>query len=130
MYQLLFQEAKCAPFQRPDLVIALVSHTSSNESFESDAALAVLYHLVVTKSVNMKPYAAFIVTLLDSVVHMTNDQCRLLFLIVFGLLSADDFTTVGTSNDINVVLNKFLSHHSASMKRIVSMVKNESSSAV
>ena len=121
LYQLLFEECP-APVQRQELIVALVSHTSSHQTAEVDTAMTVLYHLVCSQNEAMLPFSSFLLSLLDSIHSMSENQCRFLFLMLFALsLEDDDIMGQNNADDVHIVIRKYLSHSSISMKRIVSI---------
>tara|TARA_B110000971_G_C19771734_1_gene391146 strand:+ start:271 stop:624 length:354 start_codon:yes stop_codon:yes gene_type:complete len=101
MYAEVFHEFK-DPVQRQNVVAALVMHVGSNNCDEVDSAMHVLTSLTTSSSSSslLKPYAAFIASLLDSLADLTMDQARRLFMILFSA-NEDDST-----DHVHIVIRK------------------------
>ncbi|GMH75221.1 hypothetical protein TrLO_g9395 [Triparma laevis f. longispina] len=111
IYEALFFELKDL-MARQEIVAQLTTHVGSGSSSEVDCAMSVLQQLTVKDSAKLKPFSAFITSMLDSLSNMTLPQIRRLFVTLFTL--ADD--TDG--DDVRIVIRKHLSHANVRMKRI------------
>ena len=145
LYEILFEEFK-EPMQRQEVVGSLVTHVASGvgvKQGEVDAALRV-FSSIIDKKYNkgddrsknreengaqaLRPFAPFLISLLDQVNHMTPSQLRRLFLLLFAVGAEDEERMNGmltgrmggACDDIHIVIRKHLSLSPFSKKRIVS----------
>lgn len=111
IYELLFFELKDL-MMRQEIVAHLTTHVGSGTTEEVDCAMAVLQELTLKGAGSLKPFSAFITSMLDSLQNMTLAQVRRLFIILFSLADEAD------GDDVHIVIRKNLSHSNIRMKRI------------
>lgn len=118
MYYHSFREFK-DPVERQNIVAALVTHVGSGIVREVDSAMHVLTTLTMIgtsaksrTSSELRPFAAFVVSLLDQLSTLTIGQARRLFMILFSLNSEE------SADMVHIVIRKHLSAASVDMKRI------------
>eukprot|EP00957_Ditylum_brightwellii_P154934 11792303-Ditylum_brightwellii.AAC.1 len=134
--------------RRQEIVGALVTHVGSgcnndgsnsgNGNGEVDEAMEVFTRLVERKKKNdydedgpssLRPYAPFLISLLDHVQQLSAGQVRKLFLLLFAVGNNDDDDNngamrssggggMGGCDDVHIVIRKHLSLATIAMKQI------------
>ena len=97
---------------RQEIVAHLTTHVGSGTTEEVDCAMAVIQEFTLKGAALLKPFSAFITSMLDSLQNMTLAQIRRLFIILFTLADESD------GDDVHIVIRKNLSHSNIRMKRI------------
>ena len=148
LYELLFEEFN-EPMQRQEIVGSLVTHVGGGvgvKAGEVDAAMRVFSCIIDGKkkkgrnddedgATTLRPFAPFLISLLDHLHHMTPTQVRRLFLLLFAVGDEDDEdngggvagpmmrtsgrTGGGACDDVYIVIKKHLSLAPLAKKRIV-----------
>lgn len=136
LYEILFEEFN-EPMQRTDVVSSLISHVCSGvgvKEAEVDAAMRV-FSCIIEKGKGgaraLRTFTPFLASMLDHLHQMSTSQIRRLFLLLFacGLEENEDLTSGGlgsssgmggASDEIQIVIEKNLSHGQLANKRIVS----------
>ena len=123
-YFLLFFEYT-DPIQRQEIIGALVTHVGSGDDLEVDTAMEVL-SLLAHETIRatggaepLRPFAPFLLSLLDFIPQLSTSQIRQLFIILFSIGDISSSSNSGF-DDVQIVIRKYLSQSSLSMKRIVS----------
>ena len=126
-YFLLFFEYT-DPIQRQEIIGALVTHVGSGAELEVDTALEILTSLTnetirsTGGSESLRPFAPFLLSLLDYIPQMSTTQIRQLFLILFLIGDISSSGSSGGFDEVQIVIRKYLSQNNFSMKRIVSVL--------
>jgi len=148
LYELLYWEFGSNAMRRQEIVGALVTHVGSgcnndgsnsgNGNGEVDEAMEVFTRLVERKKKNdydedgpssLRPYAPFLISLLDHVQQLSAGQVRKLFLLLFAVGNNDDDDNngamrssggggMGGCDDVHIVIRKHLSLATIAMKQI------------
>lgn len=143
LYEVLFETFE-EPIQRTDVVHSLVSHVCSGvgvKDAEVDAAMRAFTHIIDKGdgARALRTFTPFLSSMLDHLHQMSTSQVRRLFLLLFAAGSDDDgsghddemisgglgggggSSTMGSACDnVQIVIEKNLSHVQLSNKRIVS----------
>jgi len=150
LYQLLFHEF-WEPMQRQEVVGSLVTHVGSGVGVkvkEVDAAMRVFSNIIDNGGIGsgkkedgaaaLRPFAPFLISLLEHLHHMTTAQVRRLFLLLFAVCGEwndekddDDMAAAasaasssfgrtggGACDDVYIVIKKHLSLSSFAKKKI------------
>ena len=143
LYEVLFETFE-EPIQRTDVVHSLVSHVCSGvgvKDAEVDAAMRAFTHIIDKGdgARALRTFTPFLSSMLDHLHQMSTSQVRRLFLLLFAAGSDDDgsghddemisgglgggggSSTMGSAcDDVQIVIEKNLSHVQLPNKRIVS----------
>ena len=142
LYEVLFETFE-EPIQRTDVVHSLVSHVCSGvgvKDAEVDAAMRAFTHIIDKGdgARKLRTFTPFLSSMLDHLHQMSTSQVRRLFLLLFAAGSDDDgrghddemisgglgvggSSAMGSAcDDVQIVIEKNLSHVQLSNKRIVS----------
>lgn len=109
--------------KRQDVVGQLVIHISSASSNEEiDVALGVFYRIASTPAgaQSLRLFIPFLTSLLDNVQNFSPCHLRQLFLLLFTVDCDVEDTTSSGSDEIHILIHKFLALPNASAKQIVS----------
>ena len=134
LYEILFQDFK-DPIQRSDVVSSLVTHVCSGvgvKEAEVDAAMRAFSCIIDKGDVGpsaLRSYNPLLLGMLEFLHQMTTSQVRRLFLLLFaaGGDKSDEMSSAGLGDtsgvggacdDIQIVIEKNLSHGQISNKRI------------
>jgi hypothetical protein len=111
--------------KRQDVVGQLVIHISSASSSEEiDVALGVFFNLASTAAgaQSLRDFFPFLTSLLDNVQNFSPPHLRQLFLLLFTVDCDADDTTSSGSDEIHILIHKFLALPNASAKQIVGKI--------
>jgi len=112
--------------QRQEIVGQLVIHIASGSSYdETDVALRVFSNLAQNSIglQSLKMFLPFLTSLLENVQHFQTPHLRRLFLLLFTVGGdADDIMNNG-SDEVQILINKFLALQQVGVKQIVSPIR-------
>ena len=98
---------------RQDIVAHLTTHVGSGTPNEVGCSLSVLQALAYRNAAELRPFSAFVTSMLDCMSSMTLAQTRRLFVILFSLNAEGN-----ESDTIQIVVRKHLSHSLPRMKKV------------
>ena len=110
--------------QRQEIVGQLVIHIASGSSYEEiDVALRVFSNLVQSPSSvqSLRMFLPFLTQLLENVQNFQTPHLRRLFLLLFTIGGDADDIMNGGSDEVQILINKFLAMQQIGVKQIVSL---------
>jgi len=110
--------------QRQEIVGQLVIHIASGSSYEEiDVALRVFSNLVQSPSSvqSLRMFLPFLTSLLENVQNFQTPHLRRLFLLLFTIGGDADDIMNGGSDEVQILINKFLAMQQIGVKQIVSL---------